>query len=1012
MPEVFRHRRAGGRDGEVAYLDDNTQENHDDRQKSEAPNFYSGKYIYAGPFHPHFGHALTESIHRLWAFDSDTYDGVVFAISLEGGKNTDKYSFPGWFAQILELIGVPLAKCVLVTNNCMFENLVIPEPGSELALGAKQWYRSYLNKLQEKIVALASARNINKIDKIFLGRNHIPFSGIVAGEKYFESCLVDEGYVSLKPENYDIIEQLAYFINAKKIIFSEGSAIYILELIDYLEVEIACIPRRQGNTCFQPHLDKKCSKYIVAGDVKDILNLTDWKKYGIRKPLRINQHPYKIVESLREQNFCSLKNWDWNKFLPEEKHYVATYIKRAYHFLPADSAPGYRINTMKKYLQVRGTPQTNPNSQDSSKDNPNKLSGEEKGKLFQINNAVVERFQNFRGRFEFEGGPVFPQDIPGIFCHRRADPVGKAKYLARNFQNSNSNDSKIDDSKFHSGTYIYGGFFNGHFGHVLTESVHRLWAFDPSIHDGIVFALLSASPRRVPIPTYTPPEWWSEILEILDIPLSSCIFVTDRQIFENLVIPEPGSELSLGMKQWYRPYLEKLQGKISEKTHNLRKELPKQKLFLGRNHIPFNGLVVGEKYIESQLVDEGYVSFKPESHNFLEQLAYLINAEKIIFSEGSAIYSLELINYLDAEIACIPRRATNKLFEPHLKNKCKEYIIAGNLDDCVRLGDYSSKDGGKGIFIIKRPNKIVESLRNRNFALLKEWDDNKFLNQEKRDLMEYIAEGYQLLQEKEPFHCLNIIERYLQERNTSLIMPQNNSSLKIYPNMQLTIRSDRLNKLATLNQSSNYLEIGVHRGITFQKVNVDKKVAVDPKFSLNKNEYPKEKVVFLEITSDEFFINHAKNYPAFDLIYLDGLHTFEQTFRDFCASLACAHSKTIWLIDDTCPGSYAQAQPSLQRCRQIQKISGEKDGSWMGDVFKIVAAIHDFFPQYSFATFPDHGQTVVWHKRREDFEPKWNNLETISRLEYADFVELQSSLFKKEPYEKIFERISHDLSEL
>ncbi|NEP71306.1 MAG: class I SAM-dependent methyltransferase [Okeania sp. SIO2G4] len=52
-------------------------------------------------------------------------------------------------------------------------------------------------------------------------------------------------------------------------------------------------------------------------------------------------------------------------------------------------------------------------------------------------------------------------------------------------------------------------------------------------------------------------------------------------------------------------------------------------------------------------------------------------------------------------------------------------------------------------------------------------------------------------------------------------------------------------------------------------------------------------MVFLEVSSDEFFRSYAKEFESFDLIYLDGLHTFEQTFRDFCAFLAVAHSKTI-----------------------------------------------------------------------------------------------------------------------
>ncbi|NEP78862.1 MAG: class I SAM-dependent methyltransferase, partial [Okeania sp. SIO3B3] len=74
------------------------------------------------------------------------------------------------------------------------------------------------------------------------------------------------------------------------------------------------------------------------------------------------------------------------------------------------------------------------------------------------------------------------------------------------------------------------------------------------------------------------------------------------------------------------------------------------------------------------------------------------------------------------------------------------------------------------------------------------------------------------------------------------------------------------------------------------------------------------------------------------------------------------------------------------------------------------AAIHDFFPQFSFATFPDHGQTVIWNQWRKDFQPLWNSLETISRLEYLDFVELQETLFKRESYDRIFASIKSAIS--
>lgn len=215
-------------------------------------------------------------------------------------------------------------------------------------------------------------------------------------------------------------------------------------------------------------------------------------------------------------------------------------------------------------------------------------------------------------------------------------------------------------------------------------------------------------------------------------------------------------------------------------------------------------------------------------------------------------------------------------------------------------------------------------------------------------------------------------------------------------------RFQRLNALATINSASKYLEIGVCRGVTFNQVNISFKVAVDPKFQFNIKDYTNQNTIFHEITSDEFFSKLALNYDYFDLIYLDGLHTFEQTFRDFCASIRYSHPNTIWLIDDTHPSNLFSADPDIVRVKKLRKLVGDESKTWMGDVYKVVFAIHDFFPQFSYATFPGHGQTVVWTETREDFAPVWNSLEKISSFKYDDFLEFRDSILKiKNPSEII-----------
>ena len=65
-------------------------------------------------------------------------------------------------------------------------------------------------------------------------------------------------------------------------------------------------------------------------------------------------------------------------------------------------------------------------------------------------------------------------------------------------------------------------------------------------------------------------------------------------------------------------------------------------------------------------------------------------------------------------------------------------------------------------------------------------------------------------------------------------------------------RQGRLNKLAEINSSSRYLEIGVFKGVTFNKVNVPFKVAVDPEFKFNVNDCKDTKTIFHEKSSDDF----------------------------------------------------------------------------------------------------------------------------------------------------------------
>lgn len=224
-------------------------------------------------------------------------------------------------------------------------------------------------------------------------------------------------------------------------------------------------------------------------------------------------------------------------------------------------------------------------------------------------------------------------------------------------------------------------------------------------------------------------------------------------------------------------------------------------------------------------------------------------------------------------------------------------------------------------------------------------------------------------------------------------------------------RHERINALAKLNGAQRYLEIGVQKGETFLEVDVPYKVAVDPEFRLDTRKAGNANTIFHEETSDEFFAKHAAKHGKFDLFYLDGLHIFEQTFRDFCASLGSSNDRTLWLIDDTHPPTMAAAERDTADVRKLRKIAGGTKPAWMGDVYKVVFAIHDFFPQLSYATFPGHGQTAIWRQTRKAFKPRWNSMEAISRARYQEYLIARDEIMCVRKPETILATIEKALAE-
>lgn len=216
--------------------------------------------------------------------------------------------------------------------------------------------------------------------------------------------------------------------------------------------------------------------------------------------------------------------------------------------------------------------------------------------------------------------------------------------------------------------------------------------------------------------------------------------------------------------------------------------------------------------------------------------------------------------------------------------------------------------------------------------------------------------------------------------------PETNQAMRPKDGQGL-LTASRLHQLGLLNGAKRYLEIGVFKGATFLNVEIPIADAVDPAFQFDVATFARPGTRYLQKTSDSFFREDMRG-QQYDLIFLDGLHTFEQCFRDFCATMALSHAKTIWLIDDTVPDDAFSIRKNMSETLLLRKAHGLTSQSWHGDVFKVLFAIHDFFPTFDYRTVLNAGnpQTVLMRSVRKDFAPRWNDLVKISNFDFVDFL--------------------------
>ena len=137
----------------------------------------------------------------------------------------------------------------------------------------------------------------------------------------------------------------------------------------------------------------------------------------------------------------------------------------------------------------------------------------------------------------------------------------------------------------------------------------------------------------------------------------------------------------------------------------------------------------------------------------------------------------------------------------------------------------------------------------------------------------------------------------------------------IKDNKDYMTRTEIINSLIQKYNYKSYLEIGVNTplqpGYNWIGIKIQTKHGVDPNVETT-----------FQMTSDEFFEKHIAQ--KYDIIFVDGLHIFEQVYKDIINSLKYLNDNGTIIVHD---------------CNPMDEITQRRvraSDAWHGDVWKAI----------------------------------------------------------------------------
>lgn len=214
---------------------------------------------------------------------------------------------------------------------------------------------------------------------------------------------------------------------------------------------------------------------------------------------------------------------------------------------------------------------------------------------------------------------------------------------------------------------------------------------------------------------------------------------------------------------------------------------------------------------------------------------------------------------------------------------------------------------------------------------------------------------------------------------------------------------DVISRFHTHLKPKNYVEIGIETGKTLSKAKPPTfAIGIDPMPVISVNFEAKTRIY--SVTSDEFFDKYDLateiQSPAVDFVFLDGLHLFEQTLKDFMNIEKFSTPETVVVIHD---------------CLPLNRLTAARERQtkfWSGDPWKIIPCLKQSRPDLNLFVIntPPTGLAVVTNLNASStiLHDNWHSiLDEYVEMEFNVTEEQRESFFNlvKNDWQTILENL-------